>query len=88
MDTEGDIGFYFEVDLNYPANIHHKTSDFPLAPEAAQVTVDMLSEYMKHLYHNIMTQRKETTTSTNNAAHDPMQKLTRFKSSFTFTQSK
>ena len=78
LDTEGDIGFYFEVDLNYPANIHHKTSDFPLAPEAGQVTVDMLSDYMKHLYHNIVTKRLEI----NNAEPTPLQKLTSFKSSY------
>ena len=60
MDTETDTGYYFEVDLTYPTNIHHKTADFPLAPETAQVTEDMLSEHMKNLYQRIMTQRNPT----------------------------
>lgn len=57
IDTENDRGYYFEVDLKYPTGIHHKTSDFPLAPETAQVTESMLSPYMKDLYEHIMTAR-------------------------------
>ena len=57
LDTEGDTGFYFEVDLHYPSNIHHKTADFPLAPETGKVTEQMLSQHMRDLYNCIMTQR-------------------------------
>ena len=57
LDTEGDTGFYFEVDLHYPSNIHHSTADFPLAPEAGKVTDQMLSQHMRDLYNRIMTQR-------------------------------
>lgn len=57
LNTEGDEGFYFEVDLTYPSEIHKKTSDFPLAPEGGQVTEDMLSPYMQQLYQQLMTAR-------------------------------
>ena len=57
MDTETDVGYFFEVDLHYPNSIHHKTADFPLAPEFAEVTHDMLSPYMKELYNTLMNER-------------------------------
>ena len=57
LDTEGDQGYYFEVDLHYPPHIHKQTSDFPLAPESGTVTHDMLSPYMKDLYNTIMSER-------------------------------
>ena len=41
---------YFQVDLHYPSDIHHKTADFPLDPEAAQVKQDILPPFMEHLY--------------------------------------
>ena len=50
LDTEGDVGYLFEVDLHYPPHIHKQTSDFPLAPESGKVTEQMLSPYMKQLY--------------------------------------
>ena len=30
---DGDIGFFIEVDLNYPDNIKEKTKRFPFCPE-------------------------------------------------------
>ena len=30
---DGDIGYFIEVDLNYPENIKKKTKHFPFAPE-------------------------------------------------------
>ena len=57
LNTEGDQGYYFEVDLHYPPHIHKQTADFPLAPESTQVTEDMLSPYMKQLHTIIMQAR-------------------------------
>lgn len=71
LNTEGDEGFYFEVDMSYPPEIHDRTSDFPLAPEGGQVTEDMLSSYMQQLHQQLMTARYP------NAAN-----FTKFKSSY------
>ena len=30
---DGDIGYFFEVDLRYPDNIKEKTKNFPFYPE-------------------------------------------------------
>ena len=50
MTPEGDYGYALKVDLDYPANIHDKTQDFPLAPESDKVTQDMLTPYMLELW--------------------------------------
>ena len=63
LDTEGDQGYYFEVDLHYPARIHKQTSDFPLAPESATVTENMLSPYMKQLHEIIQKARNPQGTN-------------------------
>ena len=47
IDIEG--GFYLEVDLEYPKELHNKHNDYPLAPENFVVTEDMLTEYQKEL---------------------------------------
>ena len=57
LNAEGDEGFYFEVDLSYPPDIHHKTADFPLAPQGEEVTSDMLSPFMKQLYQELHSAR-------------------------------
>ena len=44
--TEGEHGYTLMVDLEYPREIHDKTQDFPLAPEAKNVTEDMLTPFM------------------------------------------
>ena len=49
IDTEGEYGYTLKVDLEYPANIHDKTQDFPLAPESGNVTQGMLTHYMLEL---------------------------------------
>ena len=47
------IGYYLEVDLEYPEELHDAHVDYPLAPERMKVTGDMLSpkqlEYLRTL---------------------------------------
>ena len=57
LDTEGDVGYLFEVDLHYPPHIHKATSDFPLAPESDRIRDSMLSPYMRELYKSIQRAR-------------------------------
>jgi len=44
---DAPVGFFLEVDLIYPRELHHEHNDMPLAPEKLVVTKDMLSEYAK-----------------------------------------
>ena len=44
--TDGEFGYTLMVDLEYPREIHDKTQDFPLAPEAKHITEDMLTPFM------------------------------------------
>ena len=53
LEDEGDYGYLFEVDLDYPREIHASTSDFPLAPESGFVEEDMFSSFMKTYYASL-----------------------------------
>ena len=43
------IGYFLEVDLEYPEELHELPNDFPLAPEIFAVSNDMLSKYCKKI---------------------------------------
>lgn len=57
MEDEADYGYLFEVDLDYPSELHATTADFPLAPEGAYIEEDMFSPFMKTLFNDMCTQR-------------------------------
>ena len=44
-----DVGFVFEVDLEYPQHLHDLHNLYPLAPEKLKVSKNMLSPYLKRL---------------------------------------
>lgn len=53
ISNENDYGAIFEVDLEYPKNVHDLHNDYPLAPESVLVEEEMLSEYQKKLVNNL-----------------------------------
>ena len=49
INEEIEIGYFLEVDLKYPDELHELHNDYPLAPEKLVVTNDMLSKYCKEI---------------------------------------
>ena len=43
------IGYFLEVDLEYPDQLHELHNDYPLSPEKLADSSDMLSNYCKKL---------------------------------------
>ena len=46
---DSDIGYFLEVDLEYPHNIRQKTKYFSFAPENKSISKDDFSPYMKSI---------------------------------------
>ena len=46
------IGHIYEVDLEYPEELHHIHNDYPCAAEKIKVTDDKLSDYCKEIKDN------------------------------------
>ena len=42
-------GIFFEVDLEYPDELHELHNDYPLAPEKLAVSSDMMPKYCKEI---------------------------------------
>ena len=42
-----EIGYFIEVYLEYPDNLHNLHNDYPLAPEKRAASSDILSKYCK-----------------------------------------
>ena len=49
VDEKSDTGYFLEVDLEYPDNLHELHNDYPLAPEKLAVSSDMLSGHCKEI---------------------------------------
>ena len=49
ISEKSPIGYFLEVDLKYPDELHELHNDYPLAPEKLAVFSDMLSKYCKEI---------------------------------------
>ena len=49
ISEKSPIGYFLEVDLGYPNELHELHNDYPLAPEKLAVSTDMLSKYCKKI---------------------------------------
>ena len=50
LGDESDDGYIYEVDLHYPAALHDKHDDYPLAPEALEIDSAMYSPTQSSVY--------------------------------------
>ena len=51
VSVKSPTGYFLEVDLKYPDELHELHNDYPLAPEKLAVSSDMLSKYCKKNAH-------------------------------------
>ena len=49
INEKSEIGYFLQVDLEYPDELHELHNDYPLAPEKLDVTNDMHSKYCKKI---------------------------------------
>ena len=49
INDKSSIGYFLEVGLEYPDELHGSHNDFPLAPEKLAVSSDILSKYCKKI---------------------------------------
>ena len=49
LEPDSNIGYVLEVDLDYPAHLHHSHNCYPLAPEKQIITPEQLSPYCRTL---------------------------------------
>ena len=45
VSAESDVGYFLEVDLKYPSELHELHNDYPLAPEKLRISSNVLSSY-------------------------------------------
>jgi hypothetical protein len=53
MTEDQDKGYIFEVDFEYPKELHYEHNDYPLAVERGYVDETELSPYQKELKHKV-----------------------------------
>ena len=49
ISEKGLIGYFFEVDFEYPDELHELQNGYPLASEKRALSSDMLSNYCKKI---------------------------------------
>ena len=49
IEDDAEVGYFLEVDLEYPPELHDLHSDYPLAPEKMRISHTMLSPYQHDL---------------------------------------
>ena len=49
ISQKSPIGYFLEVDLEYPDELHELHNYYPLAPEKLAIFSDMLSHYCKEI---------------------------------------
>ena len=49
ISEKSPIGYFLEVDLEYPDELHELHNDYPLAPEKLAISSDMLSKFCKEI---------------------------------------
>jgi hypothetical protein len=70
IDTEKDVGYILEVDLEYPPELHKKHSNFPLAPETIEINFENLSPYAKKALQECNNTKKYKDTKLCATFHD------------------
>ena len=53
VNDKNPIGYFLEVDLEYPEELHELHNDFPLAPEKLTVSNDSCQNIVKKLLMNM-----------------------------------
>ena len=53
FEKKEGIGYIYEVDLEYPKELHNLHNEYPCAPEKMLITDDMLSKYCKEIKEKI-----------------------------------
>ena len=53
INEKSEIGYFLEVDLEYPDKLHELHSDYPLAPEKLVVTSICFQNIVKELLMNM-----------------------------------
>ena len=53
LNPNDNVGFFVEVDLVYPKEIHERTKSFPLCPQNIEITYNMLSPFQKQCLQNL-----------------------------------
>ena len=49
INEKSDTGYFLEVDLDYPDNLHKLHNDYPLAQKKCAISSDMISKYCKEI---------------------------------------